>query len=76
MIEMRSDKKEIIKDIVLDRRPLAEIAKRIGVDPGTVARYRDDKITEEMRRSILAESRIDSIKAKTEVINHDGMDAP
>lgn len=73
---MRSDKKEIIKDIVLDRRPLAEIAKRIGVDPGTVARYRDDKITEEMRRSILAESRIDSIKAKTEVINHDGMDAP
>lgn len=74
VIDMRADKKEIIKDIVLDRRSLAEIAKRIGVDPGTVARYRDDKITEEMRRSILAESRIDTIKADTEVINQDRMD--
>ncbi|MBB97681.1 MAG: hypothetical protein CML68_24165 [Rhodobacteraceae bacterium] len=35
---------------------------------------RDDKITEEMRRSILAESRIDTIKADTEVINQDRMD--
>lgn len=74
VIDMRADKKEIIKDIVLDRRSLAEIAKRIGVDPGTVARYRDDKITEEMRRSILAESRIDTINADTEVINQDRMD--
>lgn len=74
VIDMRSDKNEIIKDIVLQRRSLAEIAKRIGVDPGTVARYRDDKITEEMRRSILAESRIDTIKADTEVINQDRMD--
>lgn len=74
VIDMRADKKEIVKDIVLDRRSLAEIAKRIGVDPGTVARYRDDKITEEMRRSILAESRIDTINADTEVINQDRMD--
>lgn len=74
VIDMRPDKQEIIKDIVLDRRQLGEIARRIGVDYTTVARYRDDKITEEMRRSILAESRIDTIKADTEVINQDRMD--
>ena len=74
IIDMRSDKNEIIKDIVLERRPLAEIARRLGVDYSTVQRYRDDKITEEMRRSILAESRIDTIKADTEVINQDRMD--
>lgn len=74
IIDLRPDKGEIIKDIVLERRPLVEIARRIGVDYSTVARYRDEKITEEMRRSILAENRIDAIKADTEVINQDRMD--
>lgn len=74
IIDMRPDKNEIIKDIVLERRPMAEIARRLGVDYSTVQRYRDDKITEEMRRSILAESRIDTIKADTEVINQDRLD--
>ena len=74
IIDMRPDKNEIIKDIVLERRPLAEIARRLGVDYSTVQRYRDDKITEEMRRSILAETRIDSIKSDTEVVNQDRMD--
>lgn len=74
VIDMRADKQKIIKDIVLGRRPLAEFARRIGVDHTTVQRYRDDKITEEMRRSILAENRIDAIKADTEVINQDRMD--
>jgi transposase-like protein len=74
IIDMRPDKQEIIKDIVLERRSMAEIARRLGVDYTTVQRYRDDKITEEMRRSILAETRIDSIKADTEVINQDRMD--
>lgn len=74
IIDMRPDKNEIIKDIVLERRSLAEIARRLGVDYTTVQRYRDDKITEEMRRSILAETRVASIEADTEVINQDRMD--
>lgn len=74
IIDMRADKNEIIKDIVLERRSLAEIARRLGVDYTTVQRYRDDKITEEMRRSILAETRVASIEADTEVINQDRMD--
>jgi len=74
IIDLRPDKGEIIKDIVLNRRTLTAIAKRLGVDVTTVQRYRDDKITEEMRRSILAETRIDSITADTEVINQDRMD--
>ena len=74
IIDMRADKNEIIKDIVLERRSLTEIAKRLGVDYSTVQRYRDDKITEEMRRSILAETRIKGIKADTDVVNQDRMD--
>lgn len=74
VIDMRPDKQEIIKDIVLNRRSMAEIARRIGVDYSTVQRYRDDKITEEMRREIMAETRIQGIEADTEVINHDRMD--
>jgi len=74
IIDMRADKNEIIKDIVLERRSLAEIARRLGVDYTTVQRYRDDKITEEMRRSILAENRVASIEVDTEVINQDRMD--
>ncbi len=73
-IDLRPDKGEIIRDIVLRRRPLSEIARRIGVHTDTVRRYKDEKITEEMRRSILAENRIDAIKADTEVINQDRMD--
>lgn len=73
-IDMRPDKGEIIRDIVLRRRTLSEIARRIGVHTDTVRRYKDEKITEEMRRSILAENRIDAIKADTEVINQDRMD--
>lgn len=71
---MRPDKNEIIKDIVLERRTLTEIAKRIGVDYTTIQRYRDLKITEEMRRSIMAEQRIRQVEAETEVINQDRMD--
>lgn len=74
IIDMRADKGEIIKDIVLKRRTLAEIARRLGVDVTTIQRYRDSKITEEMRRSIIAETRVASIEADTEVINQDRMD--
>ncbi|MEP5170949.1 MAG: hypothetical protein ABJQ23_14895 [Shimia thalassica] len=74
IIDMRPDKNEIIKDIVLGRRTLTDIAKRLGVDYSTVARYRDEKISEEMRRSILAETRVASIEADTEIINADRLD--
>lgn len=74
IIDMRADKNEIIKDIVLERRTLTEIAKRIGVDYTTIQRYRDLKITEEMRRSIMAEQRIRQVEVETEVINQDRMD--
>jgi predicted site-specific integrase-resolvase len=74
VIDMRPDKQEIIKDIVLGRRTLTEIAKRIGVDYTTIQRYRDSKITEEMRRSIMAEQRIRQVEVETEVINQDRMD--
>lgn len=74
LIDMRPDKNEIIKDIVLERRTLTDIAKRIGIDFSTVQRYRDDKITEEMRRDILAQERIKKIETDTGIINEDRMD--
>jgi AcrR family transcriptional regulator len=74
IIDMRADKQEIIKDIVLGRRTLTEIAKRIGVDYTTIQRYRDEKITEEMRRSIMAEQRIKEVTDNTEIINEDRLD--
>lgn len=74
IIDMRSDKNEIIKDLVLERRSLTEIAKRLGVDFSTVQRYRDTKITEEMRRDILAQERIRKIETDTGIINEDRMD--
>lgn len=74
IIDLRPDRMEIIKDIVLQRRPLTEVAKRIGVDYTTVARYRDEKITEEMVRKIHADARIGEIEADTEIINQDRLD--
>lgn len=74
IIDMRPDKQEIIKDIVLERRSMADTARRIGVDYSTVQRYRDEKITEEMRREILAQERIQGIETNTEIINQDRMD--
>ena len=45
IIDMRA-----YKTIVLRRRTMTEIAKSIGCDVSTVQRYRDEKITEEVRR--------------------------
>ena len=74
IIDMRPDKNEIIKDIVLERRSMAEIARRLGVDYSTVQRYRDEKISEEMRREIMAATRIQGIEANTEIILQDRLD--
>ncbi len=74
IIDMRPDRNEIIKDIVLSRRSLSDIARRIGCNYSTVQRYRDDKITEEMRREILARERIQRIEADTEIVNQDRLD--
>lgn len=79
-ISIHPEKNTIIKQIVLGENGLpggmskAQVAKRIGVHPDSVSRYRKDHITEEMVRSILAETRIQGIEADTEIINQDRMD--
>lgn len=73
LIDMRPDRMSIIKDIVLARVPLAEIAKRIGLSPDSVYRYRD-RIPEEMVRRVMAEARIGEVEADTDIINQDRMD--
>lgn len=73
IIEMRPDRGEIMKDLVLGRRSAYEIAKRIGISDSSVLRFKA-KITEEDRRRIMAETRIGAVQADTEVINQDRMD--
>lgn len=73
VIEMRPDKNEIERDIVLDRRSLADIGRRIGVHPDTVRRY-GNQIPEERRRAIMAQARISEVEGHTEIINQDRMD--
>ena len=74
IIDMRPDRLSIIRDIVLEKRTLTSIAKMIGCDLTTVARYRDEKISEEMRRQIMADARIHQVESDTEVINEDRLD--
>jgi DNA gyrase/topoisomerase IV subunit A len=73
VIDMRADKATIEKEIVLGTRPLAEIAKRIGISYDSVKRNKD-KITEERRRAIVAEARISAVEQDTGIINQDRMD--
>lgn len=73
VIDMRADKGEIEKDIVLERRSLSEIGKRIGISYDSVKRHKD-KITEERWRAILADARISAVEHDTGIINQDRMD--
>lgn len=79
-INIHPEKKTIIKQIVLGELGLAgglskaAVARRIGVSPETVTRYRKDHITEEMVRAILAETRVEKVEADTAVLNGERMD--
>lgn len=79
-ILMHPERKTIIKQIVLGEHGLpgglskAQVAKRIGLHPDSVSRFRHDHITEEMVRAILAETRIEGIEANTAILNEDRMD--
>jgi hypothetical protein len=80
VIDMRPDKNEIVKMIIKrelgtkDSVPYADIAKRIGVDFTTIERYRKDKITEEMRRKVMADLRVQDATTDTAILNEDRMD--
>ncbi|WJY21184.1 hypothetical protein QTA57_15605 [Fontisubflavum oceani] len=52
----------------------AQVAKRIGVHPDSVSRYRKDHITEETVRSILADARLEKVEADTAVLNDERID--
>lgn len=80
VIDMRPDKNEIVKMIIKrelktpDSIPYGDIAKRIGVDFSTVQRYREEKITEEMRRKVMADLRVEDVESDTAVLNDERMD--
>ncbi|MGH1414779.1 MAG: hypothetical protein ACRBB0_14925 [Pelagimonas sp.] len=80
VIDMRPDKNEIVKMIIKrelktpDSIPYGDTAKRIGVDFSTVQRYREEKITEEMRRKVMADLRVEDVESDTAVLNDERMD--
>lgn len=80
VIDMRPDKNEIVKMIIKrelktpDSIPYGDIAKRIGVDFSTVQRYREEKITEEMRRKVMADLRVEDVESDTAILNDERMD--
>lgn len=80
VIDLRPDKNEIVKMIIKrelktpDSIPYGDIAKRIGVDFSTVQRYREEKITEEMRRKVMADLRVEDVESDTAVLNDERMD--
>ncbi|SLN66676.1 hypothetical protein PEL8287_03698 [Roseovarius litorisediminis] len=80
VIDMRPDKNEIVKMIIKrelgtpDSIPYGDIARRIGVNFTTIERYRKDKITEEMRRKVMADLRVQDAEADTAILNEDRMD--
>ncbi|MDC0739397.1 hypothetical protein N6L24_14000 [Cognatishimia sp. SS12] len=79
-INIHPEKKTIIKQIVLGEHGMpggmskAAVARRIGLSPETITRYRKDHITEEMVRAILADARIEKVEADTEILNDERMD--
>lgn len=80
VINTHPDKKAIIKQIVLGEHglpggmPKAQVAKRLGMHPDSVSRYRKDHITEEMVRAVLAETRVEKVESDTEILNDERMD--
>lgn len=56
VLRNRADVGEIVCDLVLGRRSGAEIGRRVGVDIATVQRFKDKYLTEEVKKTILAEA--------------------
>lgn len=80
VINTHPEKKSIIRQIVLGEHdlpggmPKTQIAKRLGIHPDSVSRYRKNCISEETVRSILADARIAKVEADTELLNQDRLD--
>lgn len=68
------DRDEIIRDLVLGNKTQLEIAAKVGVHSSQVSRFVKSKITEEMRREILAEARLTRVEKATGVLNNERLD--
>ena len=67
----RPDVCEIVCDVVLERRTLTDIARRCGIDPTTLQRFRDNYITEDVRRVVMVQDKLAAKKLDAEILNED-----
>lgn len=52
----------------------AKTAKRVGLNPATIDRFRKDHITEEMRRHVAAQVKIEPIDGTAQFLNQERLD--
>lgn len=69
VLRNRADVGEIVCDLVLGRRTGAEWARRVGVDTATVQRFKDKYLTDELKKTIIAEAQSDEASELDAKIN-------
>ncbi|MEP6066062.1 MAG: hypothetical protein ABJ246_09515 [Paracoccaceae bacterium] len=73
-INLRADKDELIRDLVLGNKSQLEVAAMCGIHSSQVSRFIKKHITEEMRREIQAEARMTRMEKATGVLNDERVD--
>ena len=79
-INIHPEKKAIVRSIIERElgapgaQTYAKIADRIGVGVDTIQRYRENHITEEMRRVVASQLRLEPIDGATEMLNDERLD--
>jgi hypothetical protein len=80
VILMHPERNSIIRSIIVRElgapgsMPFPQIAKRVGVEVTTIDRFRQNHITEEMRRSVAQKLRVEPVDETTEFLNQDRLD--
>lgn len=69
VIRQRPDVGEIVCDVVLQRRTSADIARRCGVDESTMQRFKTKFLTEEVRKTVIAEAQRADAESLDDKIN-------
>lgn len=73
-INLRSDRDEIIRDLVLKNRTKKKIAALCGIHESNVTRFEQKWIDEEQRREILASERMTRMEKATGVLAEERLD--
>ncbi len=74
ILNMHPERNTIIKSLVMETMPKAQIARRYGVSYDTLRRFETRYVTEEVRRRVMADARVEEIEQATDVVNDERLD--